>query len=99
MDKQKFLYLVIGIVLVSGIVIYSTTTSEVKIPASLRTEKSENSEKCIITVRGGKYDVSEFRNKHQGGDIFKCGEDMTSLFNNQHGEKEFRKLQNYKISE
>lgn len=45
---------------------------------------SQNIEQCIILIQGSKYDVTEFRNKHGGGDIFKCGEDMTEAFQKKH---------------
>jgi len=52
---------------------------------------------CIITVRGEKYNVKEFRNMHKGGDIFKCDTDMTEAFNNQHGDRELQKMQKYLV--
>lgn len=44
----------------------------------------ETSTKCIITIKDSKYDVTEFKNKHTGGDVFKCGEDMTVSFEKRH---------------
>lgn len=40
---------------------------------------------CIITVSGNKYDVTNFRYVHEGGNVFKCGEDMTEVFKKAHG--------------
>lgn len=41
-------------------------------------------DRCIITIQGGNYDVTEFKSQHTGGDIFKCGEDMTKSFSGKH---------------
>jgi cytochrome b involved in lipid metabolism len=41
-------------------------------------------EKCIITIQGAQYDVTEFKTKHPGGDVFKCGQDMTKAFQGAH---------------
>ncbi len=45
---------------------------------------SQNIEQCIITVQGNQYNVTEFKKKHPGGDIFKCGEDMSEAFQKKH---------------
>lgn len=55
------------------------------------------SNKCIITVSGGQYDVTDFRNIHSGGDIFQCGTDMTSIFLSQHPASFLQKMSRYKI--
>lgn len=41
-------------------------------------------EVCIITISGSEYDVTDFRYEHDGGDVFKCGEDMTQAFQGKH---------------
>jgi len=48
------------------------------------TSTANPAEKCIIIIQGGNYDVTEFRSKHTGGDIFKCGTDMTKSFAGKH---------------
>lgn len=53
--------------------------------------------RCLITVRGSQYDVTDFRNRHQGGDIFQCGTDMTDIFNSEHSSSYLRKMARYKI--
>ena len=53
--------------------------------------------KCIITVDDVSYDVTSFKNMHSGGDIFKCGQDMTSDFWGQHGQKQLNAIQKYRI--
>lgn len=42
---------------------------------------------CIVTISGARYDVEPLRGPHPGGDIFKCGTDMTKTFFSQHGQK------------
>lgn len=41
--------------------------------------------RCLITLFGSQYDVTTLRSTHSGGDIFKCGTDMTTTYTNQHG--------------
>lgn len=53
--------------------------------------------RCLITIDGKKYDISVFRNTHSGGDIFKCGQDMTSVFNQQHPDSYLSNLQIYLV--
>ncbi len=52
--------------------------------------------RCIITVNSNKYDVTELQKTHSGGNIFRCGEDMTRDFNRQHG-MYFNKIKPYLI--
>jgi len=40
---------------------------------------------CIITISGLQYDVTKLRTTHSGGDVFKCGTDMTSVYVGRHG--------------
>jgi cytochrome b involved in lipid metabolism len=54
--------------------------------------------RCIVTVNGNKYDVSSYKNKHPGGDIFVCGTDMTSAFNNQHSSSTLKKMAQYLVN-
>jgi hypothetical protein len=42
------------------------------------------------------YDVSEFRKVHKGGDIFECGTDMTTMYQQQHGSN-IQMIQRYKV--
>jgi hypothetical protein len=61
------------------------------IPTAIPTAKknpvlaSNISARCIITLFGKQYDVTQLRVTHSGGDIFKCGTDMTTTYQNQHG--------------
>ena len=52
-----------------------TTTQPIINPSSL----------CIITLSGNTFDVTKLRVTHSGGDIFKCGTDMTSVYIGRHG--------------
>lgn len=53
--------------------------------------------RCIVTIDGQRYDLTQFRSIHSGGDIFQCGTDMTSIFYQQHNQSYLSRLQNYKI--
>jgi cytochrome b involved in lipid metabolism len=55
-------------------------------------------EKCIITINGKKYDVTEWRYKHPGGDVFTNGTDMTEAFLMQHG-KDLSRLKPFEVKE
>lgn len=54
--------------------------------------------RCIITILGKKYDVTDYRNMHPGGNVFTCGTDMTTTFNNQHGADMLKKAAKYLIN-
>ena len=53
--------------------------------------------KCIIYVSGIRYNITEFRNTHGGGDIFQCGTDMTDNFKSQHPDSYLDQMSRYKI--
>jgi cytochrome b involved in lipid metabolism len=53
--------------------------------------------RCIVTVSGNRYDVTTYRNKHSGGDIFNCGTDMTSIFNSQHSTSFLKQVAKYLV--
>jgi predicted heme/steroid binding protein len=40
---------------------------------------------CLIIISGKTYNVTSLKNTHSGGDIFKCGTDMTNTYLAQHG--------------
>ena len=54
------------------------------------TEVIEDAQKCIITLMGKKYDVTDFREIHKGGNLFVCGTDMTEKYIGKHGKDEKR---------
>ncbi len=104
MNNQKIILIIAGILVTLGAVaayfIYNNSSMGKAPLFRIQNEvANSNVEKCVIIVRGEKYDVSDFRNKHKGGNIFKCNEDMTEAFNKQHGDKQFKDLQKYKITE
>ena len=47
---------------------------------------------CIITVHGTRYNVTEFRTQHSGGDIFTCGADLTAVFDSQHSMRTLQRM-------
>ncbi|KKR31493.1 MAG: hypothetical protein UT63_C0068G0003 [Candidatus Gottesmanbacteria bacterium GW2011_GWC2_39_8] len=53
--------------------------------------------RCIITIDSVRYDITQFRNIHSGGDIFDCGTDMSRSFWKKHGQLELSTLQRYRI--
>jgi predicted heme/steroid binding protein len=40
---------------------------------------------CIVTISGNKYNVTNLKQTHSGGDIFNCNTDMTQSYINRHG--------------
>ncbi len=54
--------------------------------------------RCIVTINGNKYDVTQLRNTHSGprGSFFQCNTDMTAAFQSEHGTN-YAKIVNYKI--
>lgn len=55
------------------------------------------SNRCIVTIDGVRYDLTDFRFIHSGGDIFNCGTDMSAIFWGQHGQSMLNRLQRYRI--
>ena len=53
--------------------------------------------RCIISINGVSYDVTQFRFIHDGGDIFTCGKDMTSVFFGQHDTQTLQKMEKYRL--
>lgn len=52
---------------------------------SLLPTATQKNDSCIITISGNRYDVTNFRYVHEGGNVFRCGEDMTEVFKKAHG--------------
>lgn len=67
------------------------------IPTAPQQVTTQNTNSCIVTIDGAKYDVTNFKNMHSGGDIFSCGSDMSSLFWGQHGQRQLKQMQKYRI--
>lgn len=81
-----------GSIILSGCTSQQATTQ----PDSNLTASENNDGKCIITVNSTQYDVTSFKTEHKGGDVFKCGQDMTIAFKNAHGE-DLKRLEQFKI--
>lgn len=54
--------------------------------------------KCIIRIDSQQYNVTELRETHSGGDVFKCGTDMTSAFYSRHDASYLLMMEQYKIN-
>ena len=52
---------------------------------------------CVVTIDGTKYNVSVFRNIHSGGDIFRCGADVSNEFWGRHNQRQLNQMSQYKI--
>ncbi len=55
-----------------------------------------NSNRCVVTVNGSQYDVTQLQYTHSGGNVFSCGTDMTATFESMHGTR-WSKIARYKI--
>lgn len=55
------------------------------------------SSQCVITIDGGRYDVTQFRNIHSGGNVFNCGADMSQAFWSRHNAAILSQMQQYRI--
>lgn len=53
-------------------------------PTATATPTPTTEEKCIITLYDIQYDITIYRSLHTGGDVFKCGTDMTTVFQKRH---------------
>ena len=53
--------------------------------------------RCIIIIDEMKYDVTEFRSSHSGGDVFVCETDMTAIFYGRHPKDYLNKMTKYRI--
>ena len=53
--------------------------------------------RCIITIDSQRYDVIIFRQLHSGGDIFRCGTDMSNTFHQRHPDSFLQTMTSYKI--
>lgn len=52
---------------------------------------------CVIVIDGVKYNVTQFRKQHSGGDIFQCNVDMSQIFWARHNQAILQKMQQYRI--
>ncbi len=64
----------------------TTIPTAIKTPTPSKTTVAiDTSNKCIVTLFGKLYDVTNLRSSHSGGDIFSCGTDMTTTYQGKHG--------------
>jgi cytochrome b involved in lipid metabolism len=85
---------------------YYVETQLDNISSNLEEQKEKLSQipqdqRCVITISEKKYDVTMFKDVHPGGNVFKCGQDMTQAFNKQHGknQKVLNTLKNFLVEE
>jgi hypothetical protein len=78
-------------------VVPSKNQTPIPLPSPTFSPVPTTDTRCIVLVDGEKFDVSEFRRIHSGGDIFQCGADMSAIFHSQHTQSEFTKLQKYRV--
>lgn len=57
---------------------------------AIDSEEKVTGERCIITLMEKKYDVTDFRELHKGGNLFVCGTDMSEKYIAKHGKDEKR---------
>lgn len=69
-----------------------TTTPDTSIP-----DNTTPDTRCIILIDGRKYDVTSFRSKHSGGDIFQCGTDMSAVFHGRHAQSYLEMMAQYAL--
>lgn len=101
--KIIFYALVAGVAFGAALLYFRSTTKTEYAGEIPRVEQSETLSQvqkptCIITVNGKIYDVQPLRSTHEGGDIFKCGTDMSETYRNQHGES-VERIEKYLIKQ
>lgn len=74
----------------------SSTQSPIPTPVPTISPANPNTGGCIITLFGGKYDVTRLRQTHSGGDVFTCGADMTAIYQSRHGTN-LSMMEKYKV--
>ena len=100
--NKKTIVIAISTIMLSATlgVFYFTNKSKITaepIPQKDTTVAQVTSNKCIITIDGKKYNVTEFRKLHEGGDIFDCGEDNTEKFYSEHTGGKLEQMGTYLI--
>lgn len=98
--KIIFIFSLINLIVVFVAVLYLQTIGKNKttpVNNSVTTQPSTQDTNCIITVDNVRYDFTQFRNLHSGGDVFQCGTDMSTIFHNQHPLRFLEKMAKYKI--
>lgn len=75
----------------------TTAKPQANAPATVTQPTVGPAPACVVTVDGVKYNVSVFRNIHSGGDIFRCGADVSSEFWGRHSQRQLNQMQQYRI--
>jgi len=73
-----------------------TNSTNTTVKNSTPTKAPDN--RCLIMIQGVKYDVTDFRKIHSGGDIFQCGKDMTAIFLGQHNTSTLQQMAKYRVN-
>ena len=94
MKNKSLLGIVLTITVITLVVFLRIGKTESN---SSNNSTSAGGEQCIITIDGAKYDVTTYRNQHEGGDVFVCGSDMSEAFHNQHPDSFLKKISRYKV--
>lgn len=78
--------------------IYTSTPQVLTPTPSMPQKEILVEERCFVKIDGKRYDVSNFRNEHEGGNIFVCGTDMTEQFKDEH-KNDFARAAEYEVDE
>jgi len=62
-----------------------TTNTPTPTQALIAQQNTNNQTGCIITIFGKQYNVDSLINSHPGGNVFACGTDQSTLYQNAHG--------------
>lgn len=82
----------------SAIITTTPTLKSTPVPTARPTPTpNPQAGRCIIIIDGIKYDVTNFRNIHSGGDVFTCGADLSQLFHDRHSNRFLDIMVQFKI--
>jgi len=95
--KSLFLISLFSFIIMGAVVLAFKSHQKTVTNISVLATPGVADNRCIVTVDGVKYDVTQFRNQHSGGDIFQCGTDMSAIFHGQHSNSYLQKMQQYRI--
>lgn len=74
-----------------------TSTPAPKVTPPPTTPAPTPDSRCLIQIDGVKYNVTQFRNLHSGGNVFSCGTDMSQIFWSRHNQAILNMMQQYRI--
>lgn len=97
MNKLRILSGIAILTLIIVVIIVNITTKTNTQPIIQTTSPTSVSNKCIIVIDGSSYDVTIFKKIHSGGNVFKCGTDMSQIFWSRHGQIMLDFMQRYKV--